>query len=88
LARGLCDEIWHSIGATRISEAIEIRIGLAGAGQRRCVESGYFETDRVREILPALEALCRASSRDPSYPSLPNSPWPGAVPGSPSRIRA
>jgi spore maturation protein CgeB len=33
---------------------------IAEAGRRRCIESGYFEPDRVREILPALEAGVRA----------------------------
>ena len=28
---------------------------IAEAGRRRCVESGYFETDRVRDLLPALD---------------------------------
>jgi len=32
---------------------------VAEAGRRRCVESGYFEVDRVREVLPALAALLR-----------------------------
>ena len=31
---------------------------IADAGRRRCIESGYFEPDRVREILPALEQPC------------------------------
>jgi spore maturation protein CgeB len=35
------------------------RRAIAAAGRRRCLESGYFETDRVRDILPALEALVR-----------------------------
>ena len=30
---------------------------IAQAGRRRCLESGYFETDRVREVLPLLEGL-------------------------------
>lgn len=30
-------------------------------GRRRCVESGYFETDRVRELLPALEKRVRGA---------------------------
>jgi hypothetical protein len=33
---------------------------IAAAGRRRCIESGYFEPDRVREILPALEGALRA----------------------------
>ncbi len=33
---------------------------IAEAGRRRCTESGYFEPDRVREILPALEEAVRA----------------------------
>lgn len=33
----------------------EERRRIAAAGRRRCIESGYFEPDRVREILPALE---------------------------------
>jgi hypothetical protein len=32
---------------------------IAAAGRRRVLESGYFETDRVRELVPALEALLR-----------------------------
>ena len=28
---------------------------IAAAGQRRCRESGYYETDRVREVIPILE---------------------------------
>jgi hypothetical protein len=46
----------------------EERRRIAAAGRQRCIESGYFEPDRVREILPALEealqakrALARAS---------------------------
>jgi hypothetical protein len=35
----------------------EERRRIAEAGRRRCLESGYFETDRVREVLPALESL-------------------------------
>ena len=38
----------------------EKRRRIAEAGQRRCIESGYFEPDRVREILPALEEAVRA----------------------------
>jgi spore maturation protein CgeB len=33
---------------------------IAEAGRRRCFESGYFEPDRVREILPALEEAVSA----------------------------
>ncbi len=33
---------------------------IAAAGRRRCIESGYFEPDRVREILPALEEAVSA----------------------------
>jgi hypothetical protein len=33
---------------------------VAAAGRRRCLESGYFETDRVREVLPVLERLVAA----------------------------
>jgi spore maturation protein CgeB len=33
---------------------------IAEAGRRRCFESGYFEPDRVREIVPALEETLRA----------------------------
>jgi hypothetical protein len=36
------------------------RLRIAAAGRRRCLESGYFETDRVREVLPILEARLRA----------------------------
>ncbi len=35
----------------------EERRRIAAAGQRRCLESGYFEEDRVRELLPTLTAL-------------------------------
>jgi hypothetical protein len=38
----------------------EERRRIAEAGRRRCTESGYFEPDRVREILPALEEAVRA----------------------------
>jgi len=34
----------------------EERHRIAAAGRRRCVESGYFETNRVREVLPVLVA--------------------------------
>ncbi len=37
----------------------EERLRIAAAGRRRCVESGYFEIDRVREILPLLEEQVR-----------------------------
>jgi len=33
---------------------------IAEAGRRRCFESGYFEPDRVREVVPALEQALRA----------------------------
>jgi hypothetical protein len=36
------------------------RARIAAAGRRRCLESGYFETDRVRELLPELERLAAA----------------------------
>jgi hypothetical protein len=32
---------------------------IAEAGRRRCFESGYFEVDRVREVLPRLAELVR-----------------------------
>lgn len=32
----------------------EERRRIAAAGRRRCIESGYFEVDRVRELLPTL----------------------------------
>lgn len=38
----------------------EERKRIAEAGRRRCIQSGYFEPDRVREILPALEEALRA----------------------------
>jgi hypothetical protein len=38
----------------------EERRRIAAAGRRRCIESGYFEPDRVREILPALEEAVQA----------------------------
>jgi hypothetical protein len=40
----------------------EERRRIAEAGRRRCLESGYFETDRVREVLPVLESML-ASAR-------------------------
>src|SRR5262245_14651916 len=33
---------------------------IADAGRRRCIESGYFELDRVRDVLPALEEALAA----------------------------
>jgi hypothetical protein len=39
----------------------EERSRIAEAGRRRCIESGYFETDRIREILPILDSRLRAS---------------------------
>lgn len=42
----------------------EERLRIAAAGRQRCLESGYSEPDRVREILPALEeALLAKRSR-------------------------
>jgi hypothetical protein len=38
----------------------EERQRVAEAGMRRCHESGYFEIDRVRELLPELQALVGA----------------------------
>jgi spore maturation protein CgeB len=38
----------------------EERRRVAEAGRRRVIESGYSEPDRVREILPAIEAALRA----------------------------
>jgi hypothetical protein len=38
----------------------EERRRIAAAGRQRCIESGYFEPDRVREILPALEEALQA----------------------------
>jgi spore maturation protein CgeB len=37
----------------------EERLRVAKAGRRRCLESGYFEVDRVREVLPRLLELVR-----------------------------
>jgi hypothetical protein len=37
----------------------EERRRMAEAGRRRCRESGYFEVDRVREVLPLLAGLVR-----------------------------
>lgn len=42
----------------------EERRRVAEAGRRRCRESGYFEEDRVREILPHLEEAVRARRGD------------------------
>jgi hypothetical protein len=36
------------------------RCRVAEAGRRRCIESGYFELDRVREIIPAIEEALEA----------------------------
>jgi len=36
------------------------RLRIAEAGRRRCLESGYSEPDRVREVLPAIEEALRA----------------------------
>lgn len=33
---------------------------IAEAGRRRCLASGYFETDRVRDVLPLLERMVAA----------------------------
>lgn len=44
----------------------EERRRIAAAGRRRCIESGYFEPDRVREILPALEEAVQARRAGPS----------------------
>ena len=33
------------------------------AGRRRCIESGYFEDDRIREVLPLLASLAGESAR-------------------------
>jgi hypothetical protein len=41
----------------------EERRRVAAAGRRRCFESGYFEADRVREILPALDEALQAKRR-------------------------
>lgn len=38
----------------------EERERIAAAGRRRCIESGYFEQDRVRDVLPAIEAALLA----------------------------
>ena len=40
----------------------EERRRIAEAGRRRCHESGYFEPDRVREIVPALEELLQRAA--------------------------
>jgi len=41
-------------------EHADKRAEIAAAGRRRCRESGYFEPDRVREILPVLEEALRS----------------------------
>jgi spore maturation protein CgeB len=33
----------------------EERRRIGEAGRRRCIESGYFETDRVKEVIPVLQ---------------------------------
>ena len=38
----------------------DARRRIAEAGRRRCLESGYFETDRVRAVLPLLERAVAA----------------------------
>ena len=38
----------------------EERRRIAEAGRRRVIESGYSEPDRVRELLPAIDAALRA----------------------------
>jgi hypothetical protein len=38
----------------------EERRRIAAAGRARCLASGYFETDRVREVLPLLERALAA----------------------------
>jgi len=38
----------------------EERRRIAEAGRRRCLDSGYFETDRVRDVLPLLERMVAA----------------------------
>jgi hypothetical protein len=45
----------------------EERQRIAAAGRRRCLESGYFETDRVREVLPVLQSL--VAGRRPALPA-------------------
>jgi hypothetical protein len=40
----------------------EERLRIAEAGRRRCVESGYFEIDRMREIIPFLEERVRKNA--------------------------
>jgi len=41
----------------------EERRSIAEAGRRRCIQSGYFEPDRVREIIPVLEGPLRARAQ-------------------------
>ncbi len=41
---------------------------IAEAGRRRCIESGYFETDRVRDELPMLESLVASAAERPPAP--------------------
>jgi hypothetical protein len=40
----------------------DARHRIAEAGRRRCLESGYFETDRIRAVLPLLERLLPGAS--------------------------
>jgi hypothetical protein len=42
------------------SEHPDERARIAEAGRRRCIASGYFETDRVRDALPLLERAVAA----------------------------
>jgi spore maturation protein CgeB len=42
------------------TEHPEERRRIAAAGRARCLASGYFETDRVREVLPWLERALAA----------------------------
>jgi hypothetical protein len=39
----------------------EERRRIGEAGRRRCIESGYFETDRLKEIIPLLQQHVRAA---------------------------
>ena len=48
------------------------RSAIAQAGRRRCLESGYFETDRVREVVPLLESLLAAARWAAARDSRPN----------------
>jgi hypothetical protein len=41
------------------------RARIAAAGRQRCIDSGYAEPDRVREILPALEEALAARRARP-----------------------